>query len=331
MLTCPFRLSALLPLLLATGAALHADPVVFDQPYSVGAYYTWASSAGPGGPLATGYDDFTLTAAANVTAVQWHGNYIAGADRSSNPINPNTKAFTISFLTDSNGHPGTVLSTATIPMAGCAPQSLGTVGFSYDNTGTYQIPFYAYRAVLPTAFAAAAGQKYWISIVGDTNADGDNWSWYSNGDGTDGDSIQDYQGQQNRPFNRNFTLEGTTAAPVTVPSVSAAATVPKTTAGSGAPAVITLTLPAPAATKLNVKYTLGGTAVNGTDYQKLSGRAKFKAGQSSFDVQVVPQGDLGGASKKTVTLTLQAGNGYTVGTSKAVKVKITKSTVIILP
>lgn len=51
------------------------------------------------------------------------------------------------------------------------------------------------------------------------------------------------------------------------------------------------------------------------DYQALTGTAKLKAGKTSKKVPVVPEGDLGGAAKKTVVLTLQPGTGYTVGTA----------------
>ena len=38
--------------------------------------------------------------------------------------------------------------------------------------------------------------------------------------------------------------------------------------------------------------------------------------------EVIPQGDLGGESKKTVVLVLDPGTGYTVGTTGRIKVKI---------
>lgn len=325
----PFLFTALLA---ATGVtASHADPVLYDQPYSVGAYYTWASYTAPSGNVATGYDNFTLSSASSVTAVQWHGNYIAAIDQNTNPVEPGTTAFVIRFLADSGGQPGAVLSTETVPMADCQPQALGTTGFQFAANGpTYQIPFYSYRAALPAPFTAAAGQKYWISIVGTTDSDNINWSWYS-GSGGDLSSIQDFHGEQTRQLDRNFTLEGVPATAPATPAVSAAATVAKANASTGAPAIITLSLNTPAASKLNVKYTVGGNAANGTDYVLLSGKAKIKPGQSSVEVRIVPKGDLGGATKKSVSLTLQNGNGYTVGTSATLKVKIVRSNLIILP
>ncbi len=120
------------------------------------------------------------------------------------------------------------------------------------------------------------------------------------------------------------------STPAALPVASMSATTPKTTVG-GAPGVITVSLSAPAPAKLTVKYTLGGTGVNGTDYQTLGGKLKFAAGQSSADVQIIGQGNLGGASKKTVLLTLLPNKNYTVGTTKPAKVKIIPSNVIVLP
>ena len=72
-----------------------------------------------------------------------------------------------------------------------------------------------------------------------------------------------------------------------------------------------------------VNFTIKGTAINGTDYVLLKATKKIKAGKTSKPIKIVPQGNLSGASKKTVVLTLQPGTGYQVGTTGKVKVKIT--------
>ncbi len=338
MLTRSCRLSRVLPLLLAAAAPLGhaADPVVYSQPATASNYYTtWDSTQTPSGPVAIGYDNFSLASATSISAVQWNGNYIDTDHPSANPVAPTTSSFTVAFFSDSNGQPGQQLATTTIAQADCAPTLLGTDGFSTSSSiPTYQIPFYSYRAALPTPFTVAAGQKYWVSIVGNVATSEDNWSWFS-GSGGDNASIQSYQGTQNRSMDRAFALEGAAPAAATTPTVSAAATVKTADANTGSPGVITLTLSAPAAAKLKVKYTLGGTAVNGTDYRTLNGKAKFQPGQSSVDVQVVPPtppvGVYYDAFKETVLLTLQPGDGYTVGATKPAKVKIVRSAGIILP
>lgn len=328
-----FQIPAVLLLLSASAAVSRAgDPTVYSQPFTRAEDTTWDSYTAPAATPATVYDSFALTSAANVTAVQWQGTYINHDNLGSNPAAANVSSFTIGFYADNGGQPGAQLSGATLSVADCAETSLGTVGFNaFNDSTTYQIAYYSYRAVLPAPVAAAAGQTYWLSIVGNDDSAMPVWSWYaSTADGST-TCIQDFGGNRiSRPHDRAFALEGT-AATATTPTVSAVAPVAKTTVGSGVPAVISLTLSSPAIDKVKVKYTLGGTGINGTDYQPLNGKAKFKPGQSSVDVQIVGEGDLGGASKKTVTLAVQPGNGYAVGTTKPVRVKILPSNVIVLP
>lgn len=93
-------------------------------------------------------------------------------------------------------------------------------------------------------------------------------------------------------------------------------------AATGQAGSFTVGLSAPSGADLAVYYTVKGTAIPSTDYQMLKGTVKIKAGKTSKAIKITPQGDLGGASKKTVVLTLQPGTGYTVGTTSNVKVKI---------
>ena len=92
--------------------------------------------------------------------------------------------------------------------------------------------------------------------------------------------------------------------------------------GSGQTGEFLLTIPTAQSTDLSVAYAVKGSGVNGTDYVYLKGTAKIKSGRTQKPVKVTPLGDLDGASKKTVVLVLELGNGYTVGTSGKVKVKI---------
>ncbi len=113
-----------------------------------------------------------------------------------------------------------------------------------------------------------------------------------------------------------------TLTPVVQPSVSIAATVPSVTDGSGQDAEMTLTLSSAATTDLHVAYSVKGTAQSGTDYVALKGAAKIKAGKTSKAIKVVPLGDGGGLSKRTVKLTVLPGTGYEIGTSAQAKVKL---------
>ena len=115
---------------------------------------------------------------------------------------------------------------------------------------------------------------------------------------------------------------GTFAAAGPPPVVTLATTTPEVAVGSGGHAVLTLTLSAAQSTDLTVHYTVKGSGINGKDYAELSGRKKIKAGRIRKVIKIVPQGNLGGAVKKMVKVTLAADPAYTVGTAKPVKVRL---------
>ncbi|MFN7678681.1 MAG: Calx-beta domain-containing protein, partial [Cyanobacteriota bacterium] len=74
---------------------------------------------------------------------------------------------------------------------------------------------------------------------------------------------------------------------------------------------------------LTVAYTVGGTARLGTDYTGIaatpaSKAVTFAAGASSATISVTPRADKVIEPDETVSLTLAAGSGYTVGTGGAV-------------
>ncbi len=117
----------------------------------------------------------------------------------------------------------------------------------------------------------------------------------------------------------DFLLPGQMDA---LPMVTLSALVPSVTANSGQDGEFLLTLSSAPSSDVLVNFTIKGTATNGTDYVLLQTTKKIKAGKTSKPIKVIPQGDLGGASKKTVVLTLAPGNGYQVGTDGKVKVKI---------
>ncbi len=104
--------------------------------------------------------------------------------------------------------------------------------------------------------------------------------------------------------------------------VTISAVVPTVTIGSGQIGEFALSLPTAQAIDLHVNYTLKGTAANGTDYVYLKGQAKIKAGMTTKIIKVTPQGNLAGAIKKTVKITLANGTGYTLGSNPVAKVKI---------
>ncbi len=110
--------------------------------------------------------------------------------------------------------------------------------------------------------------------------------------------------------------------PPIVPVATLTARNPTVLAGSGHLDRLTVKLSAPVTSSLVVDYKIKGTAINGTDYQLLAGTLTFAQGATSAVITIKPEGDLGGAAKKTVKIKLAPGSGYSVGTAKPVEVVI---------
>lgn len=110
----------------------------------------------------------------------------------------------------------------------------------------------------------------------------------------------------------------------TLPTVTVIGSSPDANTATGQAGDFVVTLSAVAATDLKVTYTVKGSATPRVDYVALKGTVKIKAGQTSKKIPVVPKGNLGGADKKVVKLTLQPGTGYIVGTPNPVKLKISR-------
>jgi hypothetical protein len=179
-----FGLVALTLFLLRAGQATAA--VVYNQPSDFGAPNANATSSqndttpGGFGNFATTYDNFTLGTTATVTNVQWQGSYFNVTPP------PFVTAFEIQFWSHNpagGGQPGVSLLKEKI--AGNAKETF--VGLEF---GVF--PTYNYDLDLTTAFTAAAGTEYWLSIVPDL-AFPPQWGWHS-GTGGDARAIQDFQG-----------------------------------------------------------------------------------------------------------------------------------------
>lgn len=89
---------------------------------------------------------------------------------------------------------------------------------------------------------------------------------------------------------------------------------PAAVAEDGAPNLIyTVTLNQAAFSALSVNYTIGGTATNGTDYATIASPLVIPAGNTTGTITVNPTADATIEADETVTLTLAAGTGYTLG------------------
>ncbi|MDR3608201.1 MAG: Ig-like domain-containing protein [Oligoflexia bacterium] len=85
---------------------------------------------------------------------------------------------------------------------------------------------------------------------------------------------------------------------------------------------VTAALSEPATTAITVPYTVGGTAVSGTNYAGLSnGNFVFAAGNSRATLSFTLIDD-GSSTNPTITVTLGSGTGYTVGTNSSQTITI---------
>ena len=96
------------------------------------------------------------------------------------------------------------------------------------------------------------------------------------------------------------------------------------TSGSN-PGAFTVTRTGDDSEPLTVNYSVGGTAVDGLDYQGLSGTLTSPAGSTAVTVPVTPNASLSVASSSTVVLTLSPATGsssYTLGATVTATITI---------
>ncbi len=105
-------------------------------------------------------------------------------------------------------------------------------------------------------------------------------------------------------------------------SVTIAATDPNADTSGANPGSFAVTRTGDASEALTVNYLISGTAVDGLDYQGLSGTVTIPAGATSAAIPVVPNATLSGASSSTVTVTLSAGSSYILGATSTATVTI---------
>jgi uncharacterized protein (DUF1800 family) len=114
----------------------------------------------------------------------------------------------------------------------------------------------------------------------------------------------------------------TPSAPGAPDTVTIAATDPSADTSGSNTGAFTLTRTGDTSGPLTVGYAVGGTAVNGIDYQGLSGSVTFPAYVSSTTVLVSPNPTLSTAPSSTVVLTLASGSTYSVGSPNSATVTI---------
>jgi hypothetical protein len=103
--------------------------------------------------------------------------------------------------------------------------------------------------------------------------------------------------------------------------VSITALIPNTSE-AGRKGIFKVSRSGPATSALTVKYTVGGTAADGADYNHLSGSVTIPAGKSSANIVVTPVDDSVHEGMETVIATIAADPHYQVGSPASATVKI---------
>ena len=128
-------------------------------------------------------------------------------------------------------------------------------------------------------------------------------------------------GSSGQTSSASRTIIVTNAPPPPSATVTVVASQPLAT--SLTPGIFSVTRSGNPSAALTVNYSLGGTAVNGVDYQTLSGTVVIPAGSATATVAVQPLGLLN--VLKTVVLTVSPDTSYTVGSPNSATVTIVAS------
>ncbi len=110
--------------------------------------------------------------------------------------------------------------------------------------------------------------------------------------------------------------------PDAISTVGIAATRASTDTTGAAPAVFTLTRVGPSNAAIDVRYTVSGTAVPGTDYAPLSGTVHFNGGETTATIEVAPRANAENVNNRTATVTLTPDPAYGVAANNTASVTI---------
>jgi N-acetylneuraminic acid mutarotase len=122
--------------------------------------------------------------------------------------------------------------------------------------------------------------------------------------------------------NKIAFIDITADSGVVVPRVSISASDPSASEAAGNPGSFTVTRTGQTSEPLVVNLAVGGSAVNGTDYDVLGTSVTIPAGATSATLAVRPVDDAATEPTETVTLGVAPGGGYTVGSPATANVSI---------
>jgi len=192
-------------------------------------------------------------------------------------------------------------------LSGAAPSGGVTVNYTVGGTATNGVD-YELLSGSATVAAGQTGVTVPVRVLDDTRSEGPETITLALASGTGyavGTPAQISLTLADDDIRfANVTVRGNAAEPATNGSF-----------------VVTLAAPAPS-TGLTVRYTVGGTASAGSDYQALSGVLNIPANATSAVIPVAVIDDDRSESSETIVLTLGQSSGYVVGTQNSATMTI---------
>jgi hypothetical protein len=125
----------------------------------------------------------------------------------------------------------------------------------------------------------------------------------------------------------SVTIVVSNSAVVTLPMITVAASDANASRVGLDPGTFTVTRSGSTSGALTVNYTLGGAAVNGTDYNTLGTSVTIPAGAASATITVSPKPSTSVVGTETVILTVSANAAYAMGLSSTATITIAGNTV----
>ena len=251
-----------------------------------GASYSDSNLLGVAGPETIQAQALTLpVAGAPLAIAPISVNHIVLAASNNSP-SPDLTPPTLAITSPANG---TTVSGAAVTVSANATDNVGVVGVQFKLDG----------ANLGAEDPVAPYNMTWNTT---TIADGSH---------TLSAVARDSAGNQSTAT--PLTILVSNSAPVTLPTITVAVSDANASRVGPDNGAFTITRTGSTASALTVNHSLGGAAVNGTDYNTVSTSVTIPAGAASATLTIVPKPATSYVGSKTVTLTLATNAAYNVG------------------
>ncbi|NCS31494.1 MAG: hypothetical protein GPJ18_24460, partial [Microcystis aeruginosa F13-15] len=254
----------------------------------------------------------------NLSNLQANGSNVTLADNQGQGTinNDDSASIAITDVTVTEGNSGTTNAVFTVTLSNPVDTAITLNYATADGTATTADNDYIAIATTPLTFNAGETSKtITVAVNGDTKVES-NETFFINLSSLNANgrnvTLADNQGQ------------GTiTNDDVILPSIALAIS-PSSVSEDGTSNLLYIFIRTGDTTNpLTVNYSIGGTAINGTDYTLLPTSVTFEANSAIATVTVDPTADTTVESDETVVLTLASGTGYTIGNPNAVTGTIT--------